>query len=195
MTKGILCIIGLLVAGGVFFFYTKPTYDGIHGLQAQIQQYNQALTKAAELQQLKQTLLSRYNAFNPTDLDRLHKFLPDHVDNVRLLLDLDNMASRHGMALANVNISAPGTANPNTTAIGTITAGSKKYDSLTFTFGTEGTYQTFIEFMNDLESSLRVVELMSLTLDSANGTLTQVPAAGSDPVYRFKLTLRTYWLK
>src|SRR3990167_2861464 len=109
MTKTILSIVGLAIAGGSLFFYTQPTYDSVRALEAEIGEYNQALEKAAELQALKQSLLSRYNAFNPSDVDRLHKLLPDHVDNVRLVLDLDTLAGQHGFALQNVVINAPGT--------------------------------------------------------------------------------------
>ena len=63
--------------------------------------------KRPSSEQLKQSLLSRFNAFKTEDLDRLRKLLPDHVDNVRLILDLDNLAARHGMALQNVVISEP----------------------------------------------------------------------------------------
>ena len=89
MVKNLLSIAGLAVAGGIFFLYTQPAYDNVQVLKGRIAQYDQALDKAAELQQLKQSLLSRFNAFRPEDLDRLQKLLPDHVDNVRLILDLD----------------------------------------------------------------------------------------------------------
>src|SRR3989338_10618623 len=104
MMKTIFSVAGLAIAGAAFILFTQPNYDTAKALEAQIAEYNQALDKAAELQQLKQSLLSRYNAFNPADLDRLHKLLPDHVDNVRLVLDLDNLAARNGMALQNVLI-------------------------------------------------------------------------------------------
>ena len=107
MMRTILSLAGLGLAAGIFIFYTQPTYLDVQGLRTQIDQYNEALDKAAQLQSLKQSLLSRYNAFNPDDIDRLHKLLPDHVDNVRLVLDLDNLAGRYAMALQNVVISNP----------------------------------------------------------------------------------------
>jgi Tfp pilus assembly protein PilO len=105
MIRLFLALLMLIVAGSLFFMYTKPGYDALHVTETKIAQYNAALDKAAELQQLKQTLLSRYNALDPNDLSRLQKMLPDHVDNIGLILELDNLASRYGMALANVDIS------------------------------------------------------------------------------------------
>lgn len=189
MIKLTISIVALGIAGAVFFFYTQPTYDGIQGLQGQITQYNQALDKANELQQLKQTLLSRYNAFNPADLDRLQKLLPDHVDNVRLVLDLDNLAAHHNMALQNVVISNPSSATPGTGTIGSIGTGQQKFDSLTLKFSTRGTYDDFKAFLEDLESSLRIVDLVTLDITPDAG------AIGGQPVFRYDLTIRTYWLK
>src|ERR1051326_1864765 len=112
MLRSTISIVGVLLAGGIFFLYTQPAYDKSGQLQAQISQYDQALQKAAELQQLKQTLLARYNAFDPADIDRLQKLLPDHVDNIRLILDMDAMAAARQMALSNVNVSTPASQAP-----------------------------------------------------------------------------------
>lgn len=189
MIKTILSIVGLALAGASLFFYTQPTYDSVQALEVQIGEYNQALEKAAELQALKQSLLSRYNAFNPSDVDRLHKLLPDHVDNVRLVLDLDNLASRHGMAIQNVTLSNP-TATDEKGAIGAIGSSRQKYNSLTLKFATHGTYPNFKAFMEDLERGLRIVDLVSLSLQEADNN-----QAGQEPRYRYDITIRTYWLK
>ena len=187
MTRTIISLICLIGAGALFFFYTKPAYDGTRTTQNQIAQYDLALNKAAELQKLKQSLLSRYNAFNPDNIDRLHKLLPDHVDNVRLVLDLDTLASKHGLALQNVVIASPGQAK-TTAAPAAIGPSLQKYDSLTLRFATTGTYSRFVEFLSELEQSLRIVDVTALQINLAD-------SAGTDPNYRFDITLRTYWLK
>lgn len=188
----VIAMIGLMLSGAVFFFYTKPTYDEVKVVQSQIAQYDSVLEKSTELQRLKQGLLSRYNAFNPTDLDRLRKLLPDHVDNVRLILDLDNLAARHGIALQNVDVtSSAGLTQDNQAVAIEIGSEDQKFDSLTFSFGTTASYKTFILFLNDLEMSLRIVDLVSLTMDPVTGEL----GALGEPKYSYKVTLRTYWLK
>lgn len=179
-----------LFAGSIaiFVMYTKPAYDGVHSVQTQISEYDSALSKADELQRLKQQLLSRYNAFNPIDIDRLKKLLPDHVDNVRLVLDLDTLASKHGFALQNVVIDAQGLTK-STGDVAVIGADYSAIDSLTLKFGTSGSYPKFVEFMSALEESLRIVDLVELTMDP------DLSAQGVEPSYRFSVTLRTYWLK
>jgi Tfp pilus assembly protein PilO len=190
MIKFIFSGIAFALAIGIFFMYTQPTYDGTRVLQVEVDQYDQALDKAAELQEVKQTLLSRYNAFNPEDLSRLQKLLPDHVDNVRLVLDLDILAGTHGMALQNVVINAPGSETNEGSAAGSIGGARQKFDSLTLKFSTRASYTAFVAFLEDLESSLRIVDLVSLALAPEATT-----NDSTEPMYRFDITLKTYWLK
>lgn len=194
MGRLIIGSVAILIAGGVFFLYTQPSYDSMQTQQAQINQYNQALDKAAELQTLKQTLLSRYNSFDANAISRLQKMLPDHVDNIALILDLDSIATKYGLALQNVDVSTTGSQTPsNQTAIGAIGNANQTYDSLTLTFATQGTYSDFVQFMTDLETSLRVVDLSSLTVSRVSSASQAGSTRG--PVYSYTIALRTYWLK
>ncbi|OGG59455.1 hypothetical protein A3C86_00670 [Candidatus Kaiserbacteria bacterium RIFCSPHIGHO2_02_FULL_49_16] len=211
MVKTIISIASLVIAGAVFFMYTEPTYGKTQALQKEIDQRNLALDKATELKKRQETLLAQYNAFNPDAIDRLHKLLPDHVDNVRLILDLDRLASRFGMAVQNVVISRSLSETSEKTVIGSIASGKQGYDSLTLKFSTHGTYSNFMKFMESLESSLRIVDLASLYLlpDAQSNSSTARPSSviggGSktasgqiqtqETPYRYDITLRTYWLK
>lgn len=190
MIRSIFSVIGIILAGAIFFVYTKPTYDSLQVTNAQITQYNAALDKAAELEKLKSDLLQRYKTLNPTDVERLQKMVPDHVDNIALIMDIDNIASHYGMSLQNVDISAP--ASQIATSPGQIAAPSastEKFESLTMRFGTVGSYNNFLQFMTDLQTSLRLVDLVSVSITQPPQ---QVPGT---PVYQYAITIRTYWLK
>lgn len=192
MGRFIIAILGFSASLAIFFLYTKPTYDSVKVLLAQNAQYDQALERAAQLQSLKQSLLSKYNAFDPADIDRLHRLLPDHVDNVRLVLDFDNLARKHSLAIQNVVVgreTKEGSAPGKPTSGDVIGGSSKSYDSLTLKFSTQGTYSGFVTFMQDLQSSLRIVDLSSLTLALIGDK------QAAEPLYRYDVTIRTYWLK
>ena len=186
MIRSLISLVCLAGAVALFFLYTKPTYDGLQAKKAQITQYDLALDKAAELQRLKQSLLSRYNSFDPNDIERLHKLLPDHVDNVRLVLDLDTLATTHGLALQNVVISAVETGDAQTKG-NVIGPSDDTHQAITLKFATTGTYPKFVEFLTDLERSLRIVDVIDLKMAASGGT--------GEPQYRFDVVLRTYWLK
>lgn len=191
--KTIIAGIGLVFVVAAFFFYTKPAYDGTLAAREAIAEYDRALQKATELQELKQQLLSRYNALDPAQIDRLHKLLPDHVDNVRLVLDLDNLALQYGLALENVIVDQADPGDESKKVIGG--GASIDYDSLTMRFSTNGTYPNLVSFMENLEKSLRIVDLVSLSLETTGLTQPAVGGNPPEPVYRFSITLRTYWLK
>lgn len=191
MFKTIISVICFVAAGAVFFLYTQPTYDKVKASSAQITQYDEALNKAAELQQLKQSLLSKYNTFNPADVERLQKLLPDHVDNVRLILDIDSIAGRHAMAIQNVVVSSSQSAKSTQTAIGTVSSSRQKYDSLTIKFTSQGTYENFRGFLDEMQRSLRIVDLTSLSITRTADS----GVASAAPLYDFEVVMRTYWLK
>src|SRR5690349_3483578 len=112
MGKMLTALVAFLLAGGIFFFYVKPAYSGpgtidtpsVVEMKSQIAQYNDALAKVQQLQQLKAKLLAKYNSFNPDDVNRLQTVIPDHVDNIGLILELDSLASHYGMSLENADI-------------------------------------------------------------------------------------------
>jgi len=193
MTKIIISILALVVAAALFVGYTKPTYEKVKTIQQDITKFDEALEKARELQELKRGLLARYNTFTENNLSRLNRLLPDHVDNVRLVLDLDNLASRYGMAVQNVLISRGGGEDQTATVLGALGAQVDSYDSLTMQFATVGTYSNFVRFLTDLESSLRIVDLVGLTIEPTS--IGQREGGLAEPLYEYNVAIRTYWLK
>lgn len=194
MTKILVTILGISVAGAVFFGYTRPTYDNVRSLQQENEQFDEALSRSRELQELRQSLLSRYNTFAGRDLTRLNNLLPDHVDNVRLVLDLDRMAAQYGMAIQNmiINRSDEGDGGSGT-VIGSLSSQAGTYESLTMQFATVASYENFVRFLEDLESSLRIVDLTALSMEPVE--VDEDRPEDADPLYQFNATIRTYWLR
>lgn len=181
--KGVFPIIAVLLAGALMYLYVDPTYDSIKALRAEEATLNTALSRALELQTTRDQLISRYNTFSPDDLARLEKFLPDHVDNVRLVLDMDSMASQYGMRVRNVAIEKQDEKKKGRTtqAVG---PDERTYESMPLSFSVTGDYSTFRSFLKDLEQSLRLVDIEGVSFSSTDTGF-----------YEFTINLRTYWLK
>jgi hypothetical protein len=47
-------------------------------------------------------LTQKYSTIDPVNLDKLTKLLPDNVDNIRLILEIEKIASPYGMILKDV---------------------------------------------------------------------------------------------
>lgn len=195
MIKLFTSVLMLLLAGTAFFGYTRPTYTQVQDLQTQVAQLDQILVEASEFQRLKGQLMSRYNALPSESLARLNKLLPDHVDNVRLILDVDSLAAQSRLSLENVivnTVDASGSSGNQVGgdgALGTLGSDRLPYDSLTLQFKTVGTYDDFQQFMRGLQSSLRLVDVVGLSIQNVPNE-----TKGSR-TYTYSVKLQTYWLK
>ena len=198
MTKTILSILFVGASIMIFVLYVSPTYDQVQENRAAVARFDEALAKTREIQQLKSDLLSRYNLFAGANLDRLQKMLPDHVDNVRLVLDMDGIASKYGIRIQNVAVQEAGR-RADDDATGTVLNGgntqNRPYQSLTLQFEVVSTYDEFVLLLRDLESSLRIVDLVNLSIrPRANSRINVVDENVTKPIYTFGVSLRTYWL-
>lgn len=171
-------IILIVLAVGVFIWYINPTYNRIKLLREEAAQFDMALNRSRELIAVRDALLSKYNMIPTRDLERLERLLPDHVDNVRLILDMDNIAAQYGMALQDI---ATGEASGEGSELG---ADTNPYGAITLAFSVRSSYNNFLEFLMDLEESLRVVDVVALSFTTDDSPLTT-----------YRVTLRTYWLK
>jgi hypothetical protein len=187
MIGRILPVILLLIALGIFVGYINPAYTkGILPLQSQIRAYDSTLAAAADFNRKEATLASERNAIPADSIARLYAFLPDGVDNVQLILDLNALAARSGIKLSNFDIktnspSSPGS-NQSAGAL-PLQSGAKATEFLDVTVKATGTYGAFRTFLHGVELSLRPLDLVQMSLGtSANG------------VYTYDLTFRIYWL-
>lgn len=178
----------ILLAGGLFFWYINPTYTGaITTLNGQIHKYDSALAAAKEFKAKEARLLSERAAISPAALERIETFLPDSVDNVQLILDLDAIAARAGVQLSNFDIKVTNPSNTEGAASGGIAPlaldSGQPVDSLDLSVNATGSYMAFRTFLAATEASLRPLDIVQLALkDSTNG------------VYTYQITFRIYWL-
>jgi len=104
MTKLLISLISIGASITLIFGFVVPTFDDAESIKAETVKYNTALNKAKEVQEIKRSLLAQYNLFAGSNLQKLEKLLPDHVDNVRLVLDMDSMASARGIRISSVKL-------------------------------------------------------------------------------------------
>lgn len=165
-------------------FYTNPTYQNIKNLSAQAASYDSALSKAQELHTLRDQLLAKRNSFSADSIDKLQHILPDNVDNIRLIIDINNIAARHNLSLNNVNLGDIGgnaQSASNSTAIQGQTSAVGSVD-VGFSVSTAN-YDDFLAFLQDLEHSMRIVDVQKITFTTSDSKTTS-----------YSMIVRTYWL-
>ena len=182
MTRLFAPFILIAAAIGLFVLFTNPIYQNIKSLQVQDTSYNDALSKAQQLHTVRDQLLTKRNSFSTTDITKLQSILPDNVDNIRLIIDINTIASRHNLALTNVNL---GDLTKNATTITNGAGGTSPIGSVDIGFSVStANYTDFLGFLQDLEHSLRLVDVVKLTFTSS----------GTSGVTTYSLSVRTYWL-
>lgn len=195
-------IILIGISGSFFFVFTNPIYNDLSALNLDVASYNNALDNSKMLENERDKLTAKYNAISPDNLIKLQKLLPDNVDNVRLILEIGQMALPYGMVLKDVKYNATTTKTAEVTlAKGTVIQGGsvaktpKDYGIFDLEFSTSGTYDNFINFTKDLESNLRIVNISSITFSSDTGSIDSKPKTNSSEIYKYNFKIKTYWLK
>ena len=181
-------IILIVISIGTFFMYTDQAYRGtnladgtqsVKGLQAENAQYQEALNNTTAIGQKRGTLVTKMEAITSDNLTRLQALLPDNVDNIKLVIDMNQIAENHALTLKNVKLDTA--AGTDQTKIG---QDNKKYGTVGLSFSVSSSYENFQNFLADLEKSLRLVDITDLSV------------TGNDTgVYDFSVSLKTYWLK
>lgn len=192
-----IILIGSAVAG--FLMFTEPFYQDIKVLKDQSAAYDEALNNSKALENERDKLTQKYNSIAPENLDKLSKLLPNNVDNIRLILEIEKVAAPYGMTLKDVRYSPVAEGSSSTTPDGIVqeSAGARGdyYGSWDLEFSTEGTYNNFNNFIRDLEKNLRIVDIASIEFSSsAAGGVAGINLFTSD-VYKYSFKIKTYWLK
>ncbi len=215
MVKIILSIIFALASVLVFTFYTKGAYAKISDTKSSINKYQAAVKKAQLVLDKIDQLTNERASINAEDLGKLAKMVPETVDNIQLILDIEGVTKRYNIKMQKVNISKS-VDNKKKNKGSRINVGAGPQDdvkSLDVSFDVIATYDDFIRFIVDLEHSLRLVDFVEISLSSKkmdinsfntfeSGLITDNNASStetlsmdsSEPYYTFNVVLRTYWL-
>lgn len=192
--KYLLSIILLAASIGLFFVYTNPSYLTVQELRAQESSFNEALDNSKKLQAIRDTLVAKYNSFSPTTMDHIKKFLPDNVDNIKLVLEINRVAEQYNLQVKNIkyDLSKAEAPTGNKFVAQAPKGATKDYADFDLEFSLQGSYGNFVSFLESLERSLRIVDVQSISFSSAEAvSQTGVPTDN----YKYDLKIKTYWLK
>lgn len=172
-------IIILLASGGIFFTLIGPLNEEVEATRTQSALLEDALNNTRRIQSIRDDLLDRFNAISVENIDKVEKLLPDNVDNVRLILEVDKVASRYGMLIRDISITSPEEESEDI-----LGPNEEVYGSIDVQFSISGSYNAFRRFIVDLEKSLRIVDIRQLSFSVAE-----------EGFVSYSLGVRTYWLR
>lgn len=198
--KYIFAFLFFIFSGALFFVVIDPIRGEVSELKKEISLYSQSLESSNLLQKTQDDLINSYNNIAEADKTRLNHFLPDTVNNIRFILEIEQLANLRGMPLRNIKFEANANKidNPLTTTTIMLPEVSEKsnilYGVFPFEFTVDGNYETFLLFLKDLEHNLRLVDIKSISFD-VSSVKENNPNPAIPSTLSFTVKVETYWLK
>ncbi len=188
----IVPIILIISSIAVFFGYVNPNYKGnpanevpsdyatygVVDLQAELAKFKDISDSSKKIVDTQKDLVAKKTSIPTSDQNRLLKLLPDNIDNIRLIVEISEIANKENLAIKNISV------GDVSQAPSTIGQSGETYGTLTLKFSVNATYNNFLNFLKDLENNLRIIDVTDISFNSSD----------TGP-YDFNITLNTYWLK
>ncbi len=183
--KNIISIIVILISLASFIFFVKPEFTQVKALEAKSKEYEEILKNARKLRKIRDQLLEKRQSFSEKDLQRLEKLIPDNADNVKLIIDLQNIAKNYGLSIETASSQKDEKGKKKKKQKQSFDIESKDYGIISLSFSAKGSYEGFLSFLKDLEDKLRITDVRGLSIEPLE----------KNQDYQFSIDVDTYWLK
>ncbi len=177
-------IIALCV--GMYFLYISPMLGDIDERRGKLAEYRSALEQTKELKIQRDAAISAYNNIGETDIARLNKIIPEKFEGVLFVNDINAIASRNGIKMSEFKTNETQTPSRNTS---TVETNGKSYKVVTVSLKLTGQYDQFIKFLKEIESSLQLIDVNTLSI--ASGKVQKATDNNLD----YSVEINTYSLK
>ncbi len=193
----ILPIFLIISSIGIFFGYIDPNYKGsgdssssnvststdysgygVLSLRKELEKFEEISSNSNKIVSDRDLLIKKSNQITTSDKTKLNKFLPDNIDNIRLIIEISDMASARGLIAKNITI------NDAKKPTDAMVVDNSSYGVLNVKFSVNSTYENFLLFLGDLENNLRLFDVSDVSFSSSDTGF-----------YDFNVGLKTYWLK
>jgi hypothetical protein len=180
----------------------NPYYKDVSSLRDAISAYNLALDNSSNLQKTQDSLSEKYKDIKQSDKDRLSHFLPNTVNNIEFILEVEKIASLHNLQIDNIKFETDQSQNASSSAsISPNNTSNLSYGVFPLEFTVDADYNTFLLFLKDLELNLRLVDVQSISFTSPSSISSPTGSTGTtgnqkdSNIHTYSLKVQTYWLK
>lgn len=170
----------------MYFMYISPTISEIKGLAAEKAEYDSVLLKAGDISAKTGTILEEYNSIPEEDIAKLNKIITNTYDSVAFANDLNNLATDFGLSVVGIKDSIPNASNRADAVVDSSNPTPFKTNIVNLSL--TGDYDKFVSFLTNLESSLRLIDVKSLSVNSLKTDESKIDS------YDFKLEIIVYSL-
>lgn len=220
--KNIVPILMIVAAVWASLGYLRPKYAVIQQLRSEKGEYELALENDDRARARRGHLIEARGAFPPEQWERLQKMLPPSAEGVQIARDISGIADIFDITLTGINFkegeSAEGQSAPTPfsgpeyvpqptsesgfpapAAPAFVSTPSLTSKILELSFGFETDYANFLRFLRELERSLGLIDVRTITIARAAAADIESEESGElvipDQRYTFQLTVHTYWVE
>lgn len=184
-------ILLIIASVGIFFGYIDPNYKGnnfvegkyltygVKQLNEEAAQYAKTESDSTQVKAKRDMLLEKNTKITTADQEKLKKFLPDNVDNVKLIVEATDMAEKKALIIKSISLGSNLKKSQDIAAVD-----NEPYGTVSLKFNVVSTYDNFLKFLQDMEQNLRLADVTEISFNSTDSGF-----------YEFSFTINTYWLK
>jgi len=159
--SGTSIIAYLILTLSVGYAFVYPKIEEISLLKEEQSKYEKSLEMTASIENKKNELLAEFNKISASDRKSIETFLPDSLNFVRLAYEVDAVASKYAISIDRVSSKDMGSSAGSSIAEA---EPPKPYKTSTLGFSFVAPYPKFQSFIDDLEKSLRILDIKSLSI-------------------------------
>jgi len=192
----LFALIFIVAAFVLFFDLVQPTYNDVKALRSQQLGEESYLSNQAALVKQVQTIINTYQN-EAQGAANVVLAMPSGEDIAGALAQIQGIAANNNITIGSIAVT-PGAVQIQATAPGTAAPSSaqlmKPLGSFTFRLAASGSYESFKNFLSELETNIRIFDVKTVSLQSAaaaaqNGAKT----APSQDEFNYTITVATYY--
>lgn len=184
----ILLLFGAAIIG---LAYLAPEWREFREIRKEVQNLTNTSAELDNILQNRDALVKTINAISQNDLARIDKTLPQGPRTSDFMVTLERMAAERGVILRRVDLASfsqpqtpeSGQPRPGGAIGGETLAEFHRVKGLPVSFTVQGSYESFRNFLEDLEKHIRLIDLEEISFSSP----------GSTSRIDFSLKARTYY--
>lgn len=164
------------------FFLVKPKWDEINVLKAQAASYKETLDNIQKMRELRNSLVTQYNSVSDDEKKRLDKIFASSMNEGELMVMFDNIAKSSSVVLSDISFSPKN----ETQSSANQSSAANPYKTYGFNLEVNGSYNAFKEFLKNLEKSLVLSDIASITFDASSKDSSKSKSVASD-IYKYSI--------
>lgn len=180
MRQIVLAVIFILIAVGLFFGLTTGVLDKVNAARAERASLQDVRTRFNDIRKAKNELIDAYNSVSEDNIARINKVAPSSVNEGDLLVAFEKMSKSNGLLLKSIEIK-PAVKQD----VGVLVVKEDPYDTVSIMATLDGSYESLKAFLGDLDKSLRIIDITSLSFHVGDNSST----------YEYLLEARAYLKK